>query len=301
MSGLDGVLADYLALRRAVGFSLANQDRLLADFLAFLADHGEERITARAALSWASQSKTIGARAKRLGVVRVFARYAQASDPATEVPGTKLLPNPYRRPTPYLYEEGEVVALMEEARHLVPQRWGMTCATLIGLLWATGLRAGEALRLDREHVALDEAVLTVWVSKGHKSRLVPLSGSTLDALAAYDRVCDSGRGPFFVDDAGERVETGDLANQFTVLLDRAGVPWHSAVRQPRLGDLRHSFATGTLLRWYRDGADVGALVPRLSTYLGHVGPASTYWYLSAAPELLALAAERVELIGEVAP
>ena len=297
------MLADYLALRHAVGFALAGQDRLLGEFVGGLEAAGEERITTRAALAWASAARSRRSQAARLQMVRVFARYAQAVDPATEVPSTKLIPPSKGRPAPYLYSEDEVLALMAAARELRPELWGATCATVVGLLWATGLRPGEASRLAPADVSFGDAVLTVWRSKRQKSRHVPLSTSTVDALADYDamrRRLHASPTSFFVNRNGAPIGPNALDGEFGRLLARAGVPRRQTPRRPRLGDLRHSFATRTLLGWHRDGLDVQAMLPRLSTVLGHVGPASTYWYLSAAPELLALVAERLDHRDEAA-
>jgi integrase len=205
-----------------------------------------------------------------------------------------MLPRRTARPVPYLYSHADITALMGAARTLEPALWAATLETIIGLLWATGMRVGEALRLDTVDVDFDRGVLTVWLSKFGKSRLVPLSSSTIAALARYrDRRPSPLTTPaMFVTPAGERVVYARFNRMFTQLLDKAAIT--TAGRRPRAHDLRHSFAVRTLLGWYRDGADVQALLPRLSTYLGHVEPRSTYWYLSAAPELMALAAERLD-------
>jgi integrase/recombinase XerD len=303
MSALGGVLADYLALRRAVGFSLAGQDRLLGDFVDTVEKAGEAHITTRRALAWSSQARSRREQARRLGVVRVFARYAQSVDPATEVPSTRLLAGVPRRPAPCLFSEADVLAVIDATRTIEPEWWGWTIATVIGLLWATGLRTGEARRLGPADVSFADALVTVWRSKNQKSREVPVSAPTLDALAAYDsrrRAAFGTTATFFVGADGRRVGGDRLSGGFAHLLEVAGVPHVPRGRRPRLGDLRHSFATETLLGWHREGHDVQAMVPRLSTYLGHAGPASTYWYLSAAPELPALAAQRVEWVGMVA-
>lgn len=227
-------------------------------------------------------------------MVRGFARYLQAIDPAHEVPPTGLLPVRTARPVPHLYSDVDITMLMDAARVLNPASWGATVETIIGLLWATGMRIGEVLRLNTADVDPDTGVLTVWLSKFGKSRLVPLAPSTIAALNRYrDRLPATTDPAMFVTPAGRRVGYQRFNAAFGDLLDSAGITTADG-RRPRAHDLRHSFAVRTLLGWYRDGADVQALLPRLSTYLGHVEPASTYWYLSAAPELMALAAERLD-------
>ena len=164
-------------------------------------------------------------------------------------------------------------------------------------MWVSGMRPGEARRLGRQDIDWDQGVLTVWFTKFGKSRHVPLAPSTLAALGSYAKQRDQLSPPgqsFFVSAEGEQVSGTVLNLEFVRLLAAAGVPSSPAAHRPRLGDMRHSFAVRTVLGWYRSGADVQALLPRLSTFLGHINPAATYWYLSAAPELLALAAERLD-------
>jgi site-specific recombinase XerD len=191
---------------------------------------------------------------------------------------------------------------MASLRTLAPALRGASAETVVGLLWATGLRVGEALTLERTDVRFDDGLVSVRCSKYNKDRLVPLSESALDALASYarrrDRLCAEPKTTrFFVTPTGGPLGYQRLRTDFCEVLE------HGSIRdpRPRLGDLRHAFAVRTLLGWYRSGLDVEALLPRLSTYLGHVTPASTYWYLSAAPELMAIAAERLEPIGAVLP
>jgi integrase len=170
---------------------------------------------------------------------------------------------------------------------------------LIGLLAVTGMRVGEALRLDRQDVHWDEGVLALRVSKFDKSRDVPLHASTLSVLRAYDRLrdelCTQPTTPsFFVSMRRGRLHYRTVNGTFVGLVPQANISRPSVHSRPRLHDLRHSFAVSTLCAWYRAGLDVQVHLPLLSTYLGHVDPKSTYWYLSAAPELLAFAGERLE-------
>jgi integrase/recombinase XerD len=299
MTALREAAADYLALRRSVGFKLVEAGRMLPNFVAFSEANGETLITVTGAMAWATQASTPNGAARRIIVVRGFATYLQAIHPDSEIPPAGMVPNRKRRLTPYLYSERDIAAMMAAARRLEPPLWALTTETLIGLLHCTGMRIGEALRLDRCDVAFDDGVLTVGRSKVAKSRLVPVDPTTVAALANYDRarrqLC-GGRSPaFFVSIGGTRLGYHAFRDEFGRLLVSAGVPSRPTARRPRIHDLRHSFAVRTLVGWYRDGLDVQALLPRLSTYLGHVDPASTYWYLSAAPELLAFAVERLEL------
>jgi integrase len=301
MSDLRAALDDYLAIRRALGFKLARAGLLLADFVSHQEAKGRDTITIDAALAWATLPPN-GASdwwAQRLSVVRAFARHLHAIDPAHEVPPADLLPGHSHRATPYLYSDADIAALMAAARELRSPLRAATFETLVGLLAVSGLRIGEALRLDRDDVDLVEGVLAVRLTKFGKSREVPVHASTVDALAAYararDRLCPRPAGPaFFVSTAGTRLLYCNAHLAWLELVRRAGLQPRSATCRPRPHDLRHGFAVATLVGWYRDGVDVAVRMPMLSTYLGHVHPANTYWYLTAAPELLSLVVVRLE-------
>ena len=191
---------------------------------------------------------------------------------------------------------------MRAAGALVPRLRAATYATVIGLLATTGLRIGEACGLDRDDVDLDTGVATVRNAKFGKSRQVPVHVSTLGALRLYaarrDQLCPTPSSPgFFVSTRGTRLDVHNVPHTFCRLLDAAGIAAPPGVRRPRLHDLRHTFTVATLLDWYRAGVDVQARLPLLSTYLGHVDPTSTYWYLQATPELLSLAVARLQPSG----
>jgi integrase/recombinase XerD len=301
MSDLDRHVQGYLALRRAVGFKLVGEGQLLAEFVKFAEQAGQSTVTTQTALEWARlpASGSPNYLSRRLRAVRGFARYLHALDPACEIPPIELLPASKYRPVPYLYSDREIVALMTAARALRPPLRAATIATLIGLLACTGLRIGEAISLDREDFDQTNQLLIVRDSKFGKSREVLLHPSTVRALTSYreirDQVCpDANKRSFFITTRGTRPAHPTIHQPFRALLDQAGVRRRSPSQRVRIHDLRHSFAVKTLLGWYRDGGDVAARMPLLSTYMGHVDPAATYWYLSAAPELLALAAQRLE-------
>jgi integrase len=293
---------DYLAMRRALGFKLSTQGRLLMDFVGHLERAGAGRVTTEIALAWATAtpySTDEVYHCRRLMVVRIFARHLRMLDPATEVPPADVLPHHYRRVVPYLFPPGEVAALVAAAGMLTPRLRGLTWPVLVGLLATTGVRVGEACRLDGPDVDPDAGVLTIRDSKFGKSREVVVHPSTARVLGGYARHRARLRpapatAAFFVSTRGTRLDVHNLPRTFRHLLSRAGIQAPPGQRAPRLADLRHTFATTTLLDWYRAGVDVQARLPRLSTYLGHVDPKSTYWYLQATPELLALAAARLE-------
>lgn len=302
MSGLAAAVEEYLALRRSLGFALRDQDGLLGGFVTYLDSIGLDTVTTEAALAWAIQPSGADPswHAKRLGYVRRFAAYLHAFDDRHEVPPRDLLANRTSRARPYLYSDDEVAALMAAARALSPQLRAATFETVIGLMAVTGMRPGEVLRLDRSDVDLPSGLVSVLDSKFHHSRELPVHPSTVAALTDYsrlrDRLCPDAAGPsFFVSVTGGRLRHGALNATFVRLVRSAGLePPSGTQRRPRPHDFRHRFAVDTVLGWYRSGVDVQARLPRLSTYLGHVDPAATYWYLSATPELLALAARQVE-------
>lgn len=304
MSSLRARLDDYLAVRRAVGFKLHRTELLLVDFVRYLEDHDGDTITTDSALAWASLPPKGSTEwwSYRLSAVRGFARHLHAIDPRHEVPPKGLWPAKSHRATPYLYSDADISALMAAAHGFRSPLRVATFETLVGLLAVTGLRIGEALRLDRDDVDLTQGVLKIRLSKFGKSRNVPVHASTIDALAAYvhqrDRLCRRPAGPaFFISTAGTRLLYCNAHLGWLDLVRRAGLTPRSTKCRPRPHDLRHSFAVRTLLGWYHDGADVQARMPLLSTYLGHVHPANTYWYLSAAPELLTLVAARLDTVA----
>jgi integrase len=303
MSGaLHQAATDYLKVRRALGSRLDGYDRLLASLVAYLEAAGAATVTTELAVCWArlpgdgAHPAYLG---KRLCVARGFARHLQAFDPAAEVPPARLLPHRKCRAVPYLYSPEEIAALMDAAGSLAPRLRAATYQTLIGLVSVTGMRISEAIQLGRDDLDRDEGVLTVWHSKFGKSRELPLHPSVAGSLAAYaslrDRLCLlPGAGSFFVSPAGTRLVYVTVQRTFSGLVRLAGIKARPERCRPRLHDLRHSFACRVVLGWYRADVDVEAHLPRLSAYLGHAGPSGTYWYLSAVPELLELAANRRE-------
>ena len=303
MSALREAAEEYLAMRRALGFKLTTQGRHLMSFIGYCEARGAEHITTEFALAWATQTPRGSSdevyQSRRLMVVRIFARHLAALDPATEVPPDDLLPHHYRRIAPYLYSPGEIAALMAAAGRLAPPLRAATWQTLIGLLAVTGMRKSEACHLDRDQVDLDAGVLVITDAKFGKARQLFLHPTTVAALRRYqqvrDQACPLPRQPsFFVSTRGVRLDVHNITHTFAGLLDDAGICAPPGRRRPRLHDLRHAFTVASLLDFYHDGGDVQARLPLLSTWLGHVDPKSTYWYLQAVPELLALAAGRLE-------
>jgi integrase/recombinase XerD len=294
----------YVGLRRAIGYTVRYEEKLLKDFVQFLASQNiSGPIRAQRAIDWAcapAPGRGLSGQASRLKVVRGFLSYLRATLPETETPGPGVLA-PIRRPAPYLYSVGEIEALMHEALRLGPKnslRPHVYC-TLIGLLASCGLRVGETLRLNVEDVRLDAATPHLHIVEGkfRKSRLVPLHATTVEKLIAYAKqrkrlCCGALSEAFFISEQGGHLTYDACWDTFGGLLRRAGIRKDAGSGRPGIHALRHSFAIGRMVEWYRAGMTVKELLPNLSVYLGHVQPAHTYWYLTATPELLGAAADR---------
>jgi integrase/recombinase XerD len=299
---LGQALADYLRVRRALGFKLDRAEHLLTQFVAYLHDHNVGTPTIEDALAWATLPAAANRRwwAHRLSMARGFAASLHARDPRVELVPPALIRSGPRQSIPYLYAPADITALVAAAGKLLRPLGAATYQTLIGLLAVTGMRVGEAIRLDRDDLDADhDGLLGVRDSKFGKSRLLPLHPTTVAALQAYlqirDRLLLTPTSPaLLLSTVGTRLGYNSVWRTFHRLCGQAHHTARSPSCTPRIHDLRHSFAVATMLDWYARGDDVQALLPRLSTYLGHTDPKHTYWYLHAAPELLTLAAHRLD-------
>jgi integrase/recombinase XerD len=301
MTDFTAALDDYLATRHAMGYKLEVHRLVLRRFVAHLETIGAEHLTIEDALCWATQPGDAAPvwSAAKLGVIRVFARYLVALDPATEVPPLGLLPEPSHRIVPYIYSAEDLANVLLAADRLHPKHRADTYRNLISLLAVTGMRVGEAVRLDCDDVDFEGGLLTIVRSKFGKSRQIPLHLTTVDALASYARRRDERRlcpksPSFFTSSIGTRLLRDNVSTVFPRLVREAGISAGDGHRPPRLHDLRHRFAVQCLIGWYRDGVEVEPRLPLLSTYLGHVAPSTTYWYLTGVPELLELAAAHLD-------
>jgi len=314
MNPLLQAVHEYLSMRRSLGFKLREAGKALLDFATFMEQHHATYITHALALAWAKQPESAQAAhwARRLSFVRGFARYRSSSDPRTQIPPPGLLPFKPKRARPYLYSDKEIENLLRAARGM-PHRyqsgallpWVYYC--LFGLLSVSGLRLSEARNLKLQDVDLDNAVLTVRGAKFGKTRLVPLHASTCKVLADYMARRQrhwAGRtvSPYlFVSSWGNRLDGGQIHRAFYGLSRQIGLRGASDRHGPRLHDLRHRFATRTLVNWYRSGQDPERRLPLLSAYLGHVHVADTQWYLEGSPELMGEAMRRLEQRWEERP
>lgn len=296
---LRAAAADYLAGRRARGYRLECHDSLIAGFLDGLEARAVTTISVADALSFAHATPATRRRrhSQRLHVIRGLAAYVHALDPtAAELVPDRLIVGPATRSIPYLYTSEQTVALMARAAELRPEPFGAAIGTLIGLVAATGLRSGEAIGLDVEDLDRDGQLLWV-VGKYAKQRLVPLHPSTIVALDAYLQVRSttpaSPTGPLLVGPRGRRLNSNTARGLFRAVVNDCGLEPRPGCSAPRLHDFRHSFAVDSLIDAHRNGVDVDARIATLATYLGHVDPANTYWYLTASPQLMAIVTDRM--------
>ncbi len=315
MNTLYQSVANYIELRRGMGFKLLQDGPRLRRFVSFMAERRTTRITTQLALEFATRDSHISPRtmSMRLSTVRAFARYLAAHDPGTEVPPVGLLPNASRPAKPYLYSETEIARLLQAAKnhpasvHFPDPLWqryrGWLWYCFFGLLAVTGMRLSEVRNLRDEDIDAKEGVLTIRQAKFGKSRLVPLHHTMLHALDSYikHRNCFfSHRRPnitpqrLFATRNGTALLSIAVYVRFRRISRQIGLRGPNDRRGPRLHDLRHRFAIETLLRWYRAGEKVERLLPVLSTYLGHTRVTGTYWYLRCTPELMAAASDRLE-------
>ena len=303
MTDLRSELERYLRMRQGLGYKYQHQARRLADLVAFMEAHQATTITTKLAMTWATLPPDRHASwTLRLTDVRGFARHLANIDPLTETPPVGMLPR-LKRAKPYIYSDTEIDRLLAAALALPPagglRRW--TYNHLFGLPAVTGLRLSEAINLQRDDVDLEGGVLTVG-----KSRLVPLHPTTRAALHSYaerrEAHLGSRCGPhFFVAERGGRLLHQYIHRVFWRLSRETGLRRPGDRSGPRVHDLRHRFAVRTLLTWHREGADVERHLPVLSTYFGHACVRDTYWYLSASPELMQAAAQRLDRQWTAAP
>jgi integrase/recombinase XerD len=314
MNTLRQAVAEYLSLRRSLGFKLHDAGKALLDFVTFMEQHRAPYITQALALAWAQQPFEVQPAhwAKRLSFVREFARHRSATDSRTQIPAQSLLPFQPKRARPYLYSDDEIRDLLRAALQ-IPCRyersalrpWTFYC--LLGLLSVSGMRLGEARNLEVRDVDVTTGVLTIRGTKFGKSRLVPLHDSTREVLADYivrrnrhwaGRPVSS---YLFVSNRGNRLDGAEVHRTFYALSRQVGLRGRYDHHGPRLHDMRHAFATNTLVHWYRSEQDPERCLPMLSAYLGHVHVADTQWYLSGSPELMLEAMCRLEQSWENRP
>lgn len=312
---LQDRIDDYLAERRRLGFALRSWDTFLAGFARYVASQNHRGpLTLELMSKWVRQGKggkgTQGTWARRLEKLRLFVRYLKQFEPDTEVPDESIFGTPPGRVAPHIYHDEEIVELLSVARALGPHGSlrPATFETLFGLMASTGLRVSEAIHLHDADVDLRHGMLIVRQTKFAKSRQLPLHPSTVAALARYRQqrtryVSATADTPFLIGSRGQRLgqPLGErqVHRVFNKLRDSLSWSNRGAHDAPRLHDIRHTFAVRRMMIWHAQGIDIDQMMLALSTYMGHAKIRYTYWYLTAVPELMALAAGKFERFADI--
>lgn len=289
----------YIFHRKCLGYTGRGIESALLNFAQF-SDKKDPYapLTISTATEWVLTSKQNSHKtwSGRIALIHKFAKYYQANDPKNEIPPANMFGSNRCRPEPYIYTKQEIFNLLEITKLLSPKDSlkPVTFKYLLGLLYSTGLRISEAIRLKREDVDLDKGILTIRETKHHKSRYVPVHETTREALYAYSLIRDEKeRQPltlqFFIIDGGQPLKLYQAESDFVWLRKKLGM-----IKKPRLYDFRHTFACERLLKWHQEGKNINEMMIYLSTYLGHAQITDTYWYLSATPELLSIVSTRFE-------
>ncbi len=296
----------YLAQRKRLGTGLSpSAVQVLCTFAAFADECGAQTVTTNLFMNWKQHygSASDYTWSCRLSHIRTFARWLQSIEPQTQVPPKGLIPTNKQRPQPYIYTDQQIMQIVKEAAHLDSKSGlrGACYATLFGLIAVTGLRISEALRLDDCNVDTETGILQIRGAKNADERLIAVTACSAKQLADYrkvrDRLLNNCDNPaFFIGETRRRITVYRAEYNFSVVGQRIGLrePQTNGRKGcgPRIHDLRHTFATKTLIKWYSAGLDPDREMYKLSTWLGHKDPKDTYWYLEAVPELLQLALAR---------
>jgi len=294
----------YLEYKRSLGFKMIGAEKVLHSFARYTIeqDYGGS-LTMDIVLEWITSSgkQTDKAKGRKLEVVRPFSKYAAAFDPGAVLITGKVFRNSHARPEPYIYSKSEVILLMQKCDNLYSPDGirARTVKTIIGLLWATGMRPAEPEKLRVRDVDLEKNTLFIRKTKFSRDRIIPVSASTAGELSAYKRWVGDLFGrrapedPFFYTTFGKPMTERKLYYAFSLIRGSIGAA-PKGYREIRLYDFRHTLACNTILRWLKEGIDINSRLHTLSVYLGHTHPEDTYWYLSATPELLRAACCKYE-------
>lgn len=296
MKSLKDGLEAYLKDRRNAGFKLRSEGLILKHFVSFLDEHEITHITVKLAVEFAVSNPNVSPErhAQKLSAIRQFAKYWSTEDSKTEIPPKNVLPYSYKRKAPYIYDDDEIISLLTCSNGGQPNdRFDQhVYFVLFGLLAVTGMRLSEALNLECNEVNFQDQIITICKSKFQKSRCIPLHKTTMDVLqtfSAYRDHCfpNHTKRQFFIDCHGNPLKAEHVRYIFRKRASKINFSASKKGRNPRIMDLRHTFSVKTLLLWYKsDINNIDSYLPLLSTYLGHVSPTNTYWYLTETPQLL---------------
>lgn len=295
MLTLTRLVDSYLDLRRSTGFGMGVHEYLLHNFAAFAAQRGETHIRTRTAIEWAAQAPSEGQRANRLGMLRVFARFARAEDSLHEVPSERVFVARRIRYRPFVFSPDQLQELLVCASKLPPagsiRPWTFT--TLFSLLAVTGLRISEALNIRLSDITDDGLVIRE--TKFHKSRLVPLHRTVMTGLQRYLKQRGIAEDDYlFISLRRRRIRYSGVVSVFLRVVRAMGIHPGPGQPGPRIHDLRHGFAIRVLESCPGDRTVVDANLVALMTYMGHGQIDSTYWYLHATPLMLAQISQTAE-------
>ena len=304
MNGIETMVNGFIEYKQALGFDFAGEAQRLRAFTAYL---GGDPATEEAALSWACSGPghPRSYHAQRYETVRRFSEFAHALDPVFPAMRPGLLGSTSDRVVPYIYSEEDAAILMRAALTLKSPDGlrGMGLSFLIGLMWACGLRVGEALGLADSDFDGADGTLAIRDSKFGASRLIPVADDVAGHIAAYMESRD-GAGPthhaprMIVSTGGKPLTRDSAENMFSeIRWSLLGRGEYFGGRKPRLHDLRHAFSVRAILRWHAEGEDVNAMMPFLSAYLGHRKLSDTYWHLTGVPDLMSVAADSFRAMG----
>ena len=289
----------YLNDRRRLGYKLRAEGSLLLNFANYVDKSGYKGpITTDIAIKWAvmSKKKSRLTWARRLERICIFSKYYRFIEPKTEIPPCNFFGPAHRRFPPHIYSQEEIQILLAATQQLKPHDGirSLTFKYFVGLLVTTGLRISEALSLTYDDIDFVRGIITVKETKNNTSRYVPLHITTIQALQNYVSLRNqyepiSINSSFFIIEKGKSLNLAQAEATFRYLRKKLG--WS---RKLRLYDFRHTFVCWRLLIWYQEGENFEKLIPFLSVYLGHTAATSTYWYMTAVPELMALVSNKFE-------
>jgi len=308
-TSLQARVEQFLVERRRLGFALRSSARSLRSFVRHARAVGHcGPLTLEVMTDWARRdshgSDDPHTWARRLKRLRSFTRWLRQFEPRTEIPDSTIFGRLPERQAPHIYSEREIVELLAAARRLGPASTlrGVVFEALFGLIASCGMRISEALALRNEDVDFSHRMLTIRKAKFGKSRQVPMHPSTVEALRRYRRACNlagesaAPDAAFFIGTRGRRhgLPLGErqVHRVFVALRQQLGWPNRGTHHAPRIHDLRHTFIVRRIAEWQAQGVDIDQAMLSLSTYVGHAEVGNTYWYLSAAPELMTVAADR---------
>jgi integrase len=304
-SCLGPVLAQYVELKQSVGLSFEAAGRVLLNLDRFLAENtdGPEDFDVHCFGAWCRTLEHMGSGTRRawMRIIYLFCLYRRRTEPGCFLPDPAQFPPYSTPPRPYIFEEQEILRLLDASRELKPHpmsplRREVYRLALV-LLYTSGLRRGELLRLTVGDYSPADNTLMIRESKFYKSRLIPLSVDGVREIDAYlsarraRHLPMDAASPLLVQGRRDGYSGGGIYDGLRDLFKAAGIHAETG-GTPRVHDLRHTFAVHALLRWYRQGADLGARLPFLSAYMGHVSPVSTEYYLPFVASLAGAAREK---------